>query len=61
MEVKKRRKFTKGFKTDVLNMLKTGDKKVSVLSKDLGISEQVIYRWYKQGSPKSKEEEKVSE
>jgi transposase len=61
MELRRRRKFNKEFKTDVLNMLKTGDKKVSELSKDLGISEQVIYRWYKQDSPKSKEEEKVSE
>ncbi|NMB83458.1 MAG: IS3 family transposase [Ignavibacteria bacterium] len=42
-------------------MLKTGDKKVSELSKELGISEQVIYRWYKKDGPKSKEEEKVSE
>ena len=61
MELRRRRKFNKEFKTDVLNMLKTGDKKVSELSKDLGISEQLIYRWYKQDSPKSKEEEKVSE
>jgi transposase-like protein len=32
--VKRRRKFNKEFKKDVLNMLKTGDKKVSELSKD---------------------------
>ncbi len=61
MEVRMRRKFSKEYQQDVLNMLKTGDKKVSELSKELGISEQVIYRWYKKDGPKSKEEEKVSE
>lgn len=47
MEVKRRRKFSQEFKQDVLNMLKTGDKNVRALSKELGISQQVIYRWNK--------------
>lgn len=37
MEVRRRRKFNKEFKSDVLNMLKTGDKKVSEISKDLWV------------------------
>lgn len=61
MEVRKRRKYSQEYQQDVLNMLKTGEKKVSELSKELGISEQVIYRWYKKARPKSLEEEKVSE
>ncbi len=61
MEVRRNRKYSKEFQQDVLNMLKTGNKRVSELSKELGIAEQVIYRWCKKGRPKSKEEEKVSE
>ena len=55
MEVQKRRKFSKEFREDVLNMLKTGEKNVPTLSKELGIAEPVIYRWYK----KSKLEERT--
>ena len=55
MEVKKRRKFSKEFQADVLNMLKTGEKNVPTLSKELGIAEPVIYRWYR----KSKREEQI--
>lgn len=47
MEVKSKRKFSKEFKQDVLNMLKTGQKNVPELSKELGIAQQVIYRWIK--------------
>lgn len=61
MEVRRNRRYSKEFQQDVLNMLKTGNKRVSELSKELGIAEQVIYRWCKQDRPKSKEEEKVSE
>ena len=59
MEVRRRRKFSKEFRNDVLNILRTGDKKVSELSKELGISEQVIYRWYKKSNGKEVGEEKV--
>ena len=62
MEVKKRRKYSKEFKEDVLNMLKTGNKNVPELSKELGIAEQVIYKWNKKYNGNySKEEEKLSE
>jgi len=60
MEVRRRRKFSKEFQQDVLNMLKTGNKSVPELSKELGISEQVIYRWNKKQSGNTKEESKVS-
>jgi len=50
MEVKKRRRFSKEFREDVLNMLKTGEKNVPILSKELGIAESVIYRWYKRNN-----------
>ena len=55
MEVKKRRKFSKEFRDDVLNIFKTGEKNVPTLSKELGIAEPVIYRWYR----KSKREEQT--
>lgn len=45
MEVKSRRKYSMGFKEDVINILRTGDKNVPALSKELGICEQVLYRW----------------
>jgi transposase len=61
MEVKKRRKYSKEFQQDVLNMLKTGDKTVPELSKELGIAEQVIYRWNKKYNRNTKEEEKLSD
>ena len=60
MEVRKRRRFSKEYQQDVIKMLKTGDKVVSELSKELGISEQVIYRWNKKHNGKVKEEEKLS-
>jgi transposase len=62
MEIKKRRKYSKEFQQDVLNMLKTGNKRVPELSKELGIADQVIYRWNKKNNGNySKEEEKLSE
>ena len=61
MEVKSRRKYSKEFREDVLNMLKTGDKNVPELSKELGIAEQVIYRWNKKYNGSSEESEKLSD
>jgi transposase len=62
MEVKKRRKYSKEFREDVLNMLKTGNKSVPTLSKELGIADQVIYRWHNKSIGNIGEEtEKISE
>lgn len=61
MEVRNRKRYSKEFRQDVLNMLKTGNKKVSELSRDLGISEQIIYRWYKAISENTVQEGKLSE
>ena len=62
MEVKKRRKYSKEFQQDVLNMLRTSDKSVPELSKELGIAEQVIYRWNKKyNGNNTKEEAKLSD
>jgi transposase len=41
-------------------MLKTGNKSVPELSKEIGISESVVYRWYKKNYGNTKEEEKLS-
>lgn len=60
MEVKRRRKYSKEFREDVLNMLKTGDKNVPELSRELGIAEQVIYRWNKKHNENSEASEKLS-
>jgi transposase len=61
MEVKSRRKYSKEFQQDVLDMLKTGNKRVPELSKELGIAEQVIYRWNKKQKEKNPVEEKVGD
>ena len=61
MKVKSRRKYSKGFQQDVLNMLKTGNKSVLELSKELGIAEQVIYRWNKKQKIKNPVEEKIGD
>ena len=61
MEVKRRRKYSKEFRKDVLNMLKTGNKNVPELSKELGIAEQVIYRWNKKYNENTEESEKLSD
>ena len=62
MEVRSRRKYTQEFREDVLNMLKTGDKNVATLSRELGIAEQVIYRWNKKYNlDENKEIEKVTD
>ena len=47
MEAKKRRRFSKEFKEDVLNILRSGDKNVQELSQELGIASAIIYRWYR--------------
>ena len=60
MEVKSRRRYSKEFQQDVLNMLKTGNKNVPELSKELGIAEQVIYRWNKKQNGKNSCEEKAT-
>jgi transposase len=61
MEVKRRRKYSKEFRKDVLNMLKTGNKNVPELSKELGIAEQVIYRWNKKYNENTEDSEKLSD
>jgi transposase len=61
MEVQKRRKYSKEFKEDVLNMIKTGDKGVLAISKELDIAEAVIYRWYKKCNGITVCDEKVSQ
>lgn len=61
MEVKSRRKYSKEYQQDVLNMLKAGNKSVPELSKELGIAEQVIYRWNKKQKIKNPVEEKIGD
>jgi transposase len=61
MEVKSRRRYSKEFQQDVINMLKTGNKKVPELSKELGITEQVIYRWNKKQNGNTAQDEKLSD
>jgi transposase len=61
MEVKSRRRYSKEFQQDVINMLKTGNKNVPELSKELGIAEQVIYRWNKKQNGNTPQDEKLSD
>ena len=45
MEIRKRRKFSKEFKLDVINMVKLGEKNVREISKELYIQDVTIYSW----------------
>ena len=59
MEVKKRKSYSKEYKEDVVNMIKTGNKSISELSEELEIPSGMLYRWYNQinGSSTPKEAE----
>jgi transposase len=49
---KKRRKYDEEFKSDVLKMVSDG-RSISEISKKLGISESMVYRWHKKSKPAS--------
>ena len=47
MKVEKRKRYSREYKEDVVNLIKTGDKSISELSKELEIPSGMLYRWYK--------------
>ena len=53
MEVRKRKRYSKEFKEDVVNMIKTGNKTIPTIAKELEIHEQLIYGWYKNLNPEN--------
>ena len=59
MEVKKRKRYSREYKEDVVNLIKTGEKSISEISEELEISSGILYRWYNKfsGSNTPKEEE----
>ncbi len=59
MEVEKRKRYSKEYKEDVVNLIKTGDKSISEISEELEIPIGTLYRWYKKfnGSTNPKEVE----
>lgn len=59
MEVEKRKRYSREYKEDVVNMIKTGNKSISELSKELDIASGMLYRWYNKinGSSNPKEVE----
>lgn len=59
MEIEKRKRYSKEYKEDVVNMIKIGDKSVVELSKDLEISTGLLYRWYKQYNSTDNNREKI--
>lgn len=62
MEVEKRKRYSEEYKEDVVNMIKTGDKRISELSEELDISSGILYRWYnKYNGVSNKREEKLTE
>ena len=61
MEVQKRKRYSEEYRQDVINMLKTGSKKISELSEELGIAQGILYRWNKKINGQYGREEKVSE
>ena len=59
MKVQKRKRYSRDYKEDVVNLIKTGDKSISEISKELDIPSGMLYRWYKKisGSNNPKEVE----
>lgn len=45
---KERKKYTKDFKTDAVKLLMSSGKTVRQISEDLGIHENVLFRWKKE-------------
>jgi transposase len=54
----KRRKYDADFKAEVLKMVESGQS-IPELSKNLGVSESIIYRWQYKSKPPSTEAAKV--
>lgn len=48
MEVKRKRKYDKSFKVETVKLILEQNRKVIDVSKDLGISTQVLYRWIRE-------------
>ena len=62
MEVEKRKRYSEEYKEDVVNMIKTGDKPISEISKDLEIPIGMLYRWYnKYTGTKNKKDKVITE
>lgn len=58
MELKKRTHYTREYKEDVVNMIKTGDRTVPEIAKELDIASGILYRWYREFSNSSNVEKK---
>ncbi len=46
----KRRKYDEDFKAEVLKMVSNG-RSIPEISKKLGVSESIVYRWHKKSQP----------
>ena len=55
MEIRKRRRFSKEFKMDVVNTIKLGDKGVYELAEELGINHATLYSWVRKYSEDKEE------
>ena len=57
MKVKKQKRYNKEYKEDVVNIIKTGEKSIVEISKELEIPAGTLYRWYNQISGTSNPKE----
>jgi transposase len=48
MAKRNRERFTPEFKAEAIQLMRSSDKPIRQVAKDLGISEQSLYRWAKQ-------------
>ncbi len=48
MEAKKRREYEKEFKQRTVGLVKSGNRSVTEIARDLGIESRNIYRWVKE-------------
>jgi transposase len=62
MKVQNQKRYSREYKEDVVNIIKTGDKSIVELSKELEIPVGTLYRWYnKYSGSTSKREEEITE
>jgi transposase len=53
MSKRERRSFTKEYKAEVVDLIRTGDKSVGAVCRDLGLTETAVRRWLKQAETDS--------
>lgn len=54
MTKRRRRVFSKEFKREAVQLVKTSDKPATQIARDLGVPQSALYRWVEQLTPEEK-------